>query len=227
MKVTGRFDDVFAARARCLFDSLAAAEHDVSIDMSEAADLDAGGLAALVRLHKGLERRGRKVRVVGVAPGLLRLFEKFQIADLFIEGAVKPKSSAMRSCFFGIQAPEPAASVSAPDGVKRATEAKPEQVWAGATEAASNVVPFEGARLSVKAWLDTVTTAGGELRGSDALKSYKRWAAKVAKDTKSADLRRILTSILGAERVVARTSGYVVKGLPIRSAAAGGVRPAA
>jgi len=63
-----------------------------------------------------------------------------------------------------------------------------------------------------------IMAAGGEMRGSDALKSYKRWAGKAAKAIKSADLRRILTGLLGADRVVSRTNGYVVKGIQVRSA---------
>ncbi len=53
----------------------------------------------------------------------------------------------------------------------------------GSTKAplAANVVQLEARRHSVKAWLDGTTVAGGEIRGGDALKAYKRWADSVAK----------------------------------------------
>jgi hypothetical protein len=89
----------------------------------------------------------------------------------------------------------------------------------GGTKLGANVVPMH----SVKAWLDKSTAAGGEIRGGDALKAYKRWAGHAAKDMTSAELRNILTGILGDNVVQQRTSGYVVIGLQIKASKADNV----
>jgi hypothetical protein len=79
-----------------------------------------------------------------------------------------------------------------------------------------NVIPLHG----VKAWLDKATAAGGEMRGGDALKAYRRHAGLAAKDMGSAELRDILTGILGEKVVQRRTSGFVVLGLQLKTAKA-------
>ncbi len=217
MKVTGRFDGMFAVGARPLFDKLAGEAHDIGIDLSEAIDLDAGGLAELVKLHKRLEPRGCKVRVLGANDTLLRLFEKFQIADLFIEGAAIPANTALRNCFFGVPAP-----VAPANGIRGATAPRrevppafPVALRDGGSKGISEAAPLDTARRSVTAWLDASAIAGAGIRGGEALKSYKRYAVSLAAEFDAAKLRRILTLILGADRVVSRTSGYVVKGLQL------------
>lgn len=217
LKITGRCDDAFAVGASPTIERLAEEARDIEVDMSEAVDMDAAGLAALVQLHKRLEPKGFRVRVLGANEKLLRLFERFHLADLFIEGAAAA-NSVMRTCFFGIRAPafQPArvCAIAAPQAVKR--EALPS---VHATEPiGAKVVALDAAKHNVKAWLDAATVAGGQLRGGDALKSYKRWPERLAKDIDSAQLRRILSGILGAERIISRTSGYVIQGLQLRAA---------
>ena len=78
---------------------------------------------------------------------------------------------------------------------------------------AANVISLHG----VKAWLDKATAAGGEMRGGDALKAYRRHAGLAAKEMTSAELRDILTGILGEKVVQRRTSGFVVLGLQLKT----------
>jgi hypothetical protein len=182
-----------------MVERLASQARDITVDMSEAIDIDLEGLQVLVHLHKRLEPRGCKVRVLGANERLRRLFEAFQLADLFIEGAAMPKASAMRSCFFGLPSPAPAA----------------------------HAAPGSAVRDSVEAWLRAATVPGGELRGGDALKSFRRWVRGTAKETGSRELREILSSILGPGRVVSRTSGYVITGIQLKSAASRRKSPAA
>jgi ABC-type transporter Mla MlaB component len=85
-----------------MFERLAKEARDVTVDMSEAVDIDAAGLGALVCLHKQLAPRGLRVRVMGANDNLQRLFERFQVADLFIEGAATTGSTALRNAFFGL-----------------------------------------------------------------------------------------------------------------------------
>ncbi len=48
IKVTGRFDDAFATGAKPMFERLAQEARDITVDMSEAVDVNAAGLGALV-----------------------------------------------------------------------------------------------------------------------------------------------------------------------------------
>jgi len=216
MRVTGRFDDAFAAGARPIIEKLARESRDITVDMSEAADIDAAGLGTLVYLHKRLAPLGCKVRVLGANGNHLRLFETYQIADLFIEGAAKAANTALRTCFFGVQPPARASSsVPANSSVvwrERKLEASRD---GGIQQPAIEPAPLADAKQSVRAWLDIATIPGSALRGGDALKSYKRWAGKVANDFNATILRRALAGILGADRVVSRTSGYVVQGIQL------------
>lgn len=68
---------------------------------------------------------------------------------------------------------------------------------------------------SVKSWLDGATQGGGELRGGEALKAYKRWAGRTATDMTAKELRSILTALCGSA-VEVKTSGYVVRGISLR-----------
>ena len=81
----------------------------------------------------------------------------------------------------------------------------------------------------MESWLKQATVAGGELRGGEALKSYKRYAGEMAKEMKPGDLRQLLAEILaetkGAAAIEARTSGYVVRGKQLRIATEEGRRP--
>jgi hypothetical protein len=69
----------------------------------------------------------------------------------------------------------------------------------------------------VKSWLDKATVAGGAMRGGEALKAYKRYAGRMAKDMTSAEFRDILIGILGEEMLVWKTSGYTVKGISLKT----------
>ncbi|MGO8781020.1 MAG: STAS domain-containing protein [Rhodomicrobium sp.] len=220
MKVMGRFDGAFAAGARPIFERLAKELRDVTVDMTEATDLDMAGLGALVCLHKSIEPHGCKVRVVGASGRLQVLFARFYVADLFIEGAAKPDTTALRNCFFGLkpmlsaipaqssEVRKPGPEVSKESGIRHLVPAKE-----GLDSAAAR---------TIKAWLETSTIAGGELRGGDALKSYRRWAGKIAEAGDKAWFRANLAAIVGADRVIARNSGYVVKGIELRRLAARG-----
>ncbi len=79
----------------------------------------------------------------------------------------------------------------------------------------ANVVPLR--KHSVEAWLTSACEPGGELRGGEALKAYKRFA-KDAQMT-AGELRSILAQIHG-DALAARSSGYVVRGISLRASAA-------
>ena len=82
----------------------------------------------------------------------------------------------------------------------------------------SNVVLLDAHRHSVKAWLDGSTVAGGMLRGGEALKAYKRFAGRMAASMTAQDLRSIMEALLPGA-VEPRNSGYIVRGLQLRTAA--------
>jgi hypothetical protein len=42
------------------------------------------------------------------------------------------------------------------------------------------VVKLDAARHSVKSWPDKATVTGGEMRGGQALKAYRRYAGRMA-----------------------------------------------
>jgi anti-anti-sigma regulatory factor len=212
LKVTGRFDDAFAEGAKPTLEKLVQEVRDVTVDMSEASGIDGAGLAALVYLHKKLASQGHKVRVVGASADLKGTFERFHLADLFFEGSPGMGGSALRSGFFGLS---PDAYLAAGAAAKKSpAEGGP----GGAAKRAIPVVPrFDRASHSVKVWLDGATAQGGELRGGDALKSYRRWARKIGQDVDPADFRKHLAAILGPGRIMPRTSGYIVRGLQLRA----------
>ncbi len=220
MKVMGRFDGTFAAGARPIFERLAKEPRDVTVDMSEATDLDMAGLGALVCLHKRLEPHGCRVRVLGASGRLQGLFARFYVADLFIEGAAKPETTALRNCFFGLKPPVHNATRAGNSEVKKAGQEVSKE------SSIRHVIPAKEqldstATRSIEAWLDASTVAGGKIRGSDALKSYKRWAGKIAEAGDAVQFRAHLAAILGADRVTSRTSGYVVRGIQLRGRNAG------
>lgn len=213
IKVTGRFDDAFAMSAKPTLAKLAQEARDIIVDMSDAIDINAG-LGALVNLHKQLAPQGCRVRVMGANDYVQRLFERFHVADLFIEGAANPCGTALRSCFFGLT---PGAFMTAGPGAVKKPGSDGSQ--GGAPKRAIPIATrFDAASHSVKVWLDGATAAGGELRGGDALKSYRRWAKKMRQDADPDEFRKHLTGILGPERIVPRTSGYIVRGIQLRAA---------
>jgi anti-anti-sigma regulatory factor len=220
LKVTGRFDDAFAMGAKPMFERLAKEARDVTVDMSEAVDIDAAGLGALVSLHKQLAPQGLRVRVLGANGNLQQLFERFQVADLFIEGAVATGGTALRNAFFGLN---PITVITG--GAAMAAKRMPGGSHGSAPKRAIPIVTrFDAASHSVKVWLDAATVTGGEIRGGDALKSYRRWAKKMCQDADPAEFRKNLACLLGAERIVPRTSGYVVSGIRLREAIESGGR---
>ncbi len=100
---------------------------------------------------------------------------------------------------------------------KPAPAAKP----TGGTQAPlpANVVLLDAHRHSVKAWLDGATVAGGELRGGEALKKYKAFAGRMAANMTAQELRSIMEALLPGA-VEPRNSGYVLRGIQLRTAAA-------
>jgi hypothetical protein len=66
-------------------------------------------------------------------------------------------------------------------------------------------VRLDAVRHSVKAWLDQRTRPSGELRGGDALKAYRRFAGYPAGKMRSPELREVVASIIGPDRIVTRT----------------------
>ncbi len=222
IKVTGRFDNAFAEDAKPTFEKLALEARDIAVDLSETIGMDAAGLAALVSLHKRIAPLGCKVRVAGADDNLKRLFERFQVADLFFEGAASTGGTALRNCFFGLT--EPAAYVLA-DACRAIKKTEPDDSQGGAPKRAiPNVTRFDAASHSVQVWLDGATIAGGELRCGEALKSYRRWAKKMCQDADAGEFRRHLACILGADSIVPRASGYIVRGIQLRSAFESGKR---
>jgi hypothetical protein len=55
------------------------------------------------------------------------------------------------------------------------------------------------------------------MRGGEALKAYKRYAGRMAKDMTGPELRNILAEILGPGAVIQRTSGYIVQGVSLKA----------
>lgn len=222
IKVTGRFDNAFAEGAKPTFEKLALEARDIAVDLSEAIDMDAAGLAALVCLHKRIAPQGCKVRVVGASDDLKQVFERFEVADLFIEGAASADGTAIRSAFFGLTEPDAYLVAGACRAVKRT---EPDGSQGGAPKRAVRTVPrFDAASHSVQVWLDGATVAGGELRCGEALRSYRRWARKMRQDADPAEFRKHLASILGPDSIVPRTGGYIVKGIQLRGAIESGKR---
>jgi len=226
LKVTGAFDEAFALIARPVIEKLAQEVRDVTVDMAEAAGVDAAGLRALVYLHKRLESYGRKVRVLNASARIQELFARFHLADLFIEGAAQQPGTALRSCFFGIrpQAPIPANPAEAGSKAQAQTSANKDRTTLPST---GEGVVARSTRDSVQAWLYASTVTGAELRGGDALKSYRRWAKESAPLPGPAEFRATLAAILGAGRVIPRTSGYAVKGIKLRQRVLARPRPRA
>jgi len=85
LKVAGDFDDAFATGAQSLIGRMASELRDVTVDMSETAELEPAMLSVLIYLHKQLSPHGHKVRVIGATRELIRRFENFHLAELFIE----------------------------------------------------------------------------------------------------------------------------------------------
>jgi anti-anti-sigma regulatory factor len=216
LKLKGRFDDAVAAA----LEKLAQEARNVTIDMSEASGIDGAALCALVQLHKRIAPDGFKVRVAGANANVRRLFETFHVADLFFEGMAGQEGSALRSGFFGLTAPAPYAPASG----GAAKKSSPDRA---SKRSAPKVTRFDRASHSVKVWLDSATVPGGELRGGDALKSYRRWAEKLGQDVNSAEFRKHLAAILGSDRIVPRTSGYIVRGIQLRAVLEAGKKQAA
>ena len=55
------------------------------------------------------------------------------------------------------------------------------------------------------------------MRGGEALKAYKRYAGRMAKDMKGSEFQALLAEILGQEAVIQRTSGYIVWGVTLNA----------
>ena len=83
---------------------------------------------------------------------------------------------------------------------------------------AANVIPLNLRRHGVDAWLRTAVKRGGELKGGEAFKAYQRWP-EADKAMTAKELRAILAAIYG-EALAAKNSGYVVRGISLRTAAA-------
>ncbi len=108
------------------------------------------------------------------------------------------------------------ARTAAKAAAKPVAKEKPGRPPTGGTKLPANVIPLDAAKHSVKAWLDRSTATGGEMRGGEALKGYKRYAGHMAKTMTSGGLRAILSDLLGPDAVETRTSGYVVRGVQLK-----------
>jgi len=69
----------------------------------------------------------------------------------------------------------------------------------------------------VKSWLDRATDKGGELRGGDALKAYRRNGGPMAAAMTADELRNLLAELLGKDAIIKRASGYVVRDRSLRT----------
>jgi anti-anti-sigma regulatory factor len=220
LKVTGRFDGVFASQAKASLERMAQERRDVTADLSKASAIDGAGLQALVRLYKALAPKGLAVRVLGAGAGLIATFERYDVADLFFEGAAARGDSALRGAYFGlpVEACAGGAMPARPEAGKSAAHSGRRPVLKQTPLAP---VRLDAASHSVKLWLDgsTVRMPGAELRGGDALKSYRRLAQKMGQDANSALFREHLNAILGPGSIQPRASGYVVNGIQLRRAA--------
>ncbi|MFY9643144.1 MAG: STAS domain-containing protein [Rhodomicrobium sp.] len=85
LKITGDIDDAFTSGAQSLIGRIASELRDITVDMSEIKKLEPATLSVLIHLHKQLAPHGHKVRVVGATSELIRRFENFHLAELFIE----------------------------------------------------------------------------------------------------------------------------------------------
>ena len=82
----------------------------------------------------------------------------------------------------------------------------------GGTRLPANVVPMR--RHEVEAWLSSATEPGESLRGGEAIKAFNRWTDNAKMEP--GELRSILAHIYG-DALVARTSGYSVRGIQLRA----------
>lgn len=82
--------------------------------------------------------------------------------------------------------------------------------------APSNVIKLDAAKHSVQAWINKSTTPGASMRGGDALKAYKRYAGRMAKDMTAAELKSVLGEILGHDAIIQKTSGFSVHGIELK-----------
>jgi anti-anti-sigma factor len=55
----------------------------VSLDLTEAGEVDAAGLGALVSLNKRAHESGHRIRLVGVQPNLAQLLRDVMLQTLF------------------------------------------------------------------------------------------------------------------------------------------------
>jgi len=79
----------------------------------------------------------------------------------------------------------------------------------------ANVTPLR--EHEVKAWLASAVEPGGSIRGGEAIKAFNRWTDNGQMTAE--ELRSILARIYG-DALVARTSGYSVRGISRRTGAA-------
>jgi hypothetical protein len=81
----------------------------------------------------------------------------------------------------------------------------------------TNVVKLDAVRKTAQQWLDNATDNCGEMRGGDALKSFKRCAGRAAANMTAEEFQALLTDILGADAILKRSSGYIVRGRSIKA----------
>jgi hypothetical protein len=114
-------------------------------------------------------------------------------------------------------------------------QARPQKT-ARAKRAAAPVPPTGGTREplpanvtsmrehEVRAWLNGATEPTGTLQGGKAIKAFNRWTDNAKMEP--GELRSILTRIYG-DALVARTSGYSVRGISLRAKTASQAKAAA
>jgi hypothetical protein len=80
---------------------------------------------------------------------------------------------------------------------------------------------------TVAAWLADATTdtPGFELRGSDALRAYVRYAGDASETSSASQFRKLISKALGRQRraqIVSKNSGFVLRNIALKSANVGG-----
>jgi anti-sigma B factor antagonist len=78
-------DAAYVASIRPYLERLAGADQDVLLDLSKVGFVDSSGLGALVFLHKRLNSKGHKLKVVGLKGQPLQLFTNLHLVPIFCD----------------------------------------------------------------------------------------------------------------------------------------------
>lgn len=84
---SGSLDEQAVRQLRDVYDELASAEQDITIDMSAVDRIDGSGLGAIVYLFKRLRLGGHKLRLIKVQGEALSLLTRLKVADVLVDNA--------------------------------------------------------------------------------------------------------------------------------------------